>query len=105
VDWFWDAYWKENGRDVCRGFSQNAYWKGNRREKSTGVPACRGRAVAKLETKPLSWLQYWVNPALVTLADLITSPAWALTASIVTASAAIVIRFFLTLNFAVPCQG
>jgi hypothetical protein len=31
-----------------------------------------------------------------------TCPAWALAAIIVTASAAIVIRFFLTLNFAVP---
>jgi len=48
----------------------------------------------------LCWLQYCVNPALVALADLITSPAWALGASIVTASAAIVIRFFLTLDFA-----
>jgi hypothetical protein len=34
-----------------------------------------------------------------------TSPARALSAIIVTASAAIVIRFFLTLNFAVPLTG
>ena len=43
----------------------------------------------------LCCLQYLVNSALVALADLITSPAWALAASIVTASVAIVIRFFV----------
>jgi hypothetical protein len=28
IDWFWDAYWKENGRDVSRSFSENAYGEG-----------------------------------------------------------------------------
>jgi hypothetical protein len=28
IDWFWDTYWKENGRDVSRRFSENAYGKG-----------------------------------------------------------------------------
>jgi hypothetical protein len=23
-DWFWEAYWKGNGRDVARRFSENA---------------------------------------------------------------------------------
>jgi hypothetical protein len=28
IDWFWEAYWKENGRDVSRRFSENAYGDG-----------------------------------------------------------------------------
>ena len=28
IDWFWEAYWKENGRDVARRFSENAYGDG-----------------------------------------------------------------------------
>ena len=45
---------------------------------------------------------------MVALADLITSPDWALEACIVTANAAIVIRFLLILTFSaiyVPCKG
>ena len=28
IDWFWEAYWKENGRDVSRRFSENAFGNG-----------------------------------------------------------------------------
>ena len=28
IDWFWEAYWKEDGRDVSRRFSENAYGDG-----------------------------------------------------------------------------
>ena len=28
IDWFWEAYWEENGRDVSRRFSENAYGDG-----------------------------------------------------------------------------
>ena len=28
IDWFWEAYWNENGRDVSRRFSENAYGDG-----------------------------------------------------------------------------
>ena len=28
IDRFWEAYWKENGRDVSRRFSENAYGDG-----------------------------------------------------------------------------
>ena len=28
IDWFWEAYWTENGRDVSRRFSENAYGDG-----------------------------------------------------------------------------
>ena len=27
-DWFWEAYWKEGGRNVSRRFSENAYGEG-----------------------------------------------------------------------------
>jgi hypothetical protein len=28
IDWFWEAYWKEDGRDVSGRFSENAYGEG-----------------------------------------------------------------------------
>lgn len=28
INWFWEAYWIENGRDVSRRFSENAYGEG-----------------------------------------------------------------------------
>ncbi|MGA8658050.1 MAG: hypothetical protein WB586_18050 [Chthoniobacterales bacterium] len=28
IDWFWEAYWKEGGRNVSRRFSENAYGEG-----------------------------------------------------------------------------
>jgi hypothetical protein len=28
IDWFWETYWKENGRDVSRRFSENSYGDG-----------------------------------------------------------------------------
>jgi hypothetical protein len=28
IDWFWEAYWTEDGRDVSRRFSENAYGEG-----------------------------------------------------------------------------
>ena len=28
IDWFWEAYWIEDGRDVARRFSENAYGDG-----------------------------------------------------------------------------
>ena len=28
IDWFWEAYWKEGGRNVSRQFSENAYGEG-----------------------------------------------------------------------------
>lgn len=28
IDWFWEAYWTENGKDVSRRFSENAYGEG-----------------------------------------------------------------------------
>jgi hypothetical protein len=27
-DWFWEAYWEENGRAVSKRFSENAYGDG-----------------------------------------------------------------------------
>jgi hypothetical protein len=37
IDWFWEAYWKENGRDVSRRFSENVYGDGiaERRARET----------------------------------------------------------------------
>jgi hypothetical protein len=28
IDWFWEAYWIEDGRDISRRFSENAYGQG-----------------------------------------------------------------------------
>jgi hypothetical protein len=33
-DWFWEAYWTENGRDVSRRFSENAYGDGVAEQKA-----------------------------------------------------------------------
>jgi hypothetical protein len=49
IDWFWEAYWKENGRDVSRRFSENAYGEGiaerkareNRRAAEERIPTLR----------------------------------------------------------------
>jgi hypothetical protein len=45
IDWFWDAYWKENGRDVSRRFSENAYGVGIAERKAR---ECRRAAEERL---------------------------------------------------------
>src|SRR5215469_17732501 len=44
IDWFWEAYWKENGRDVSRQSSENAYGDGIERTRSGKRDYCRGVA-------------------------------------------------------------
>jgi len=33
IDWFWEAYWKENGSDVSRQSSDKCLWRWNRENK------------------------------------------------------------------------
>jgi hypothetical protein len=41
IDWFWEAYRKENGRDVSRRFSENAYgeWMAERTAREARLAA------------------------------------------------------------------
>jgi hypothetical protein len=45
IDWFWEAYWTENGRDVSRRLSENAYADGIAERKAR---ECRRAAEARL---------------------------------------------------------
>jgi hypothetical protein len=45
IDWFWEAYRNENGRDVSRRFSENAYSDGIAERKAR---ECRRAAEERL---------------------------------------------------------
>ena len=47
IDWFWEAYWTENGRDVSRRFSENAYGDGIAERKAR---ECRRAAEDRFPT-------------------------------------------------------
>ena len=53
IDWFWEAYWKENGRDVSRRFTENAYGNGIAERKAREARRAAQERLPKLRRS--SW--------------------------------------------------
>ena len=53
IDWFWEAYWTENGRDVSRRFSENAYGDGIAERKARECSRAAERPIPNVEAKQL----------------------------------------------------
>src|SRR5215475_4915918 len=52
IDWFWEAYWTESGRDVSRRFSENAYGDGIAERKARECRRAAEDRLPKFEAKP-----------------------------------------------------